>query len=85
MVFINFRNDRARQLTIALTQVDMPEYGMKTIPLHYYTMTPYDAEFNGLKQKNMPMLHFSSREEGRKNSEMKAGYSYLHRRLLLMI
>ena len=49
VVFINFRNDRARQLTIALTQVDMPEYGMKTIPLHYYTMTPYDAEFNGLK------------------------------------
>jgi len=49
VVFINFRNDRARQLTIALTQIDMPEHSMKTIPLHYYTMTPYDAEFNGLK------------------------------------
>ncbi|MFO7574777.1 MAG: 2,3-bisphosphoglycerate-independent phosphoglycerate mutase [Bacteroidales bacterium] len=48
VVFINFRNDRARQLTIALTQKDMPEYGMKTVPLHYCTMTPYDATFTGL-------------------------------------
>lgn len=48
VVFFNFRNDRARELTIALTQKDMPEYGMKTIPLHYCTMTPYDATFTGL-------------------------------------
>lgn len=48
VVFTNFRNDRARQLTIVLTQKDMPEHGMKTIPLHYCTMTPYDAEFQGL-------------------------------------
>ncbi|MEA1885957.1 MAG: 2,3-bisphosphoglycerate-independent phosphoglycerate mutase [Bacteroidota bacterium] len=48
VVFINFRNDRARQITIALTQKDMPEHGMKTIPLHYCTMTPYDVEFKGL-------------------------------------
>ena len=40
VVFINFRNDRARELTIVLTQHDMPELGMKTIPLHYLTMTP---------------------------------------------
>ena len=49
VVFINFRNDRARELTIALTQQDMPEAGMKTIPLHYLTMTPYDDRFRGLK------------------------------------
>lgn len=49
VVFINFRNDRARQLSIVLTQKDMPERGMKTIPLHFYTMTPYDADFKGLK------------------------------------
>jgi 2,3-bisphosphoglycerate-independent phosphoglycerate mutase len=48
IVFFNFRNDRARELTIALTQKDMPEEGMKTIPLHYCTMTPYDATFQGL-------------------------------------
>jgi len=48
VVFINFRNDRARELTIVLTQKDMPEHRMKTITLHYCTMTPYDAEFKGL-------------------------------------
>jgi len=48
IVFFNFRNDRAKELTIVLTQKDMPEYGMKTIPLYYCTMTPYDATFKGL-------------------------------------
>lgn len=48
VVFINFRNDRARQLTIVLTQKDMPEYGMTTIPLHYCTMTPYEVDFRGV-------------------------------------
>lgn len=48
VVFINFRNDRARELTIVLTQKDMPEQGMRTIPLHYLTMTPYDDNFRGL-------------------------------------
>ena len=48
IVFFNFRNDRAKELTIALTQKDMPENGMKTIPLYYCTMTPYDATFKGM-------------------------------------
>jgi len=48
VVFFNFRNDRAKELTIVLTQKDMPEAGMKTIPLYYCTMTPYDATFKGL-------------------------------------
>lgn len=49
IVFFNFRNDRAKELTIVLTQKDMPECGMKTIPsLYYCTMTPYDATFTGL-------------------------------------
>lgn len=48
VVFFNFRNDRAKELTIALTQKDLPEFGMKTMPLHYCTMTPYDATFTGL-------------------------------------
>jgi 2,3-bisphosphoglycerate-independent phosphoglycerate mutase len=48
VIFFNFRNDRARELTMALTQKDMPEAGMKTIPLYYCTMTPYDATFEGL-------------------------------------
>ena len=48
VVFFNFRNDRARELTIVLTQKDMPEFGMVTLPLHFCTMTPYDASFEGL-------------------------------------
>lgn len=48
VVFFNFRNDRARQLTEVLTQKDMPEHDMKTIALHFCTMTRYDAEFRGL-------------------------------------
>ncbi len=48
IVFFNFRNDRAKELTIVLTQKDMPEFGMKTMPLFYCTMTPYDATFKGL-------------------------------------
>lgn len=48
VIFFNFRNDRAKELTIVLTQQDMPDFGMKTIPLHYYTMTPYDSTFKGL-------------------------------------
>ncbi len=48
VVFFNFRNDRAKELTIVLTQKDMPEHGMQTIPLHYCTLTPYDATFQGM-------------------------------------
>jgi 2,3-bisphosphoglycerate-independent phosphoglycerate mutase len=49
VIFFNFRNDRAKELTIVLTQKDMPEAGMQTIPnLQYFTMTPYDATFEGL-------------------------------------
>ncbi|MBI9067364.1 MAG: 2,3-bisphosphoglycerate-independent phosphoglycerate mutase [Salinivirgaceae bacterium] len=44
----NFRTDRLRQMTTVLTQQDMPEHGMKTIPLHYVTMTTYDESFKGI-------------------------------------
>jgi 2,3-bisphosphoglycerate-independent phosphoglycerate mutase len=48
VIFFNYRNDRAKELTIVLTQTDMPEFGMKTLPLQYFTMTPYDEKFQGL-------------------------------------
>ena len=48
VIFYNFRNDRARELTAVLTQKDMPEEGMHTLPLHYCCLTPYDASFTGL-------------------------------------
>jgi len=48
VIFFNFRNDRAKELTIVLTQEDKPEEGMHTMPLHYYCMVPYDSSFKGL-------------------------------------
>ena len=48
VIFYNFRNDRARELTAVLTQNDMPEQGMHTLPLYYCCLTPYDATFKGL-------------------------------------
>ena len=49
VIFFNFRSDCAKELTVALTQQDMPEQGMTTIPnLQYYCMTPYDDSFTGV-------------------------------------
>ena len=49
VIFFNYRNDRAKELTVVLTQQDMPEAGLHTIPgLQYYCMTPYDASFKGV-------------------------------------
>ena len=48
IVFFNFRNDRAREITSVLTQEDMPEMGMKTMPLYYCCLTPYDDKFKGV-------------------------------------
>ncbi|MCB8964796.1 MAG: 2,3-bisphosphoglycerate-independent phosphoglycerate mutase [Bacteroidales bacterium] len=48
VICFNFRTDRLREISIALTQKDMPEFGMKTLPLHYVTMTRYDDSFRNV-------------------------------------
>jgi 2,3-bisphosphoglycerate-independent phosphoglycerate mutase len=49
VIFFNFRNDRAKELTQVLTQQDLTDEGMHTInDLHYFTMTPYDANFKNV-------------------------------------
>ena len=49
VIFFNYRPDRAKEITIAFTQQDMPEHGLKTIKdLQYYCMTPYDSSFTGI-------------------------------------
>ncbi|MCR9154480.1 MAG: 2,3-bisphosphoglycerate-independent phosphoglycerate mutase [Bacteroidetes bacterium] len=45
----NFRTDRGRQITTALSQQDFPDFGMKTLPLHFVTMTRYDDTFKGIE------------------------------------
>lgn len=48
VICFNYRTDRLRETTVVLTQKDMPEFGMKTLPLQYYTMTRYDDSFKGV-------------------------------------
>lgn len=44
----NFRTDRLREITTVLSQQDMPEEGMKSLPLYYVTMTRYDESFKNV-------------------------------------
>jgi len=48
VISFNFRTDRCREITTALTQKDMPEFGMKKLNLHYVTMTNYDSTFRNV-------------------------------------
>ncbi|MUP44283.1 2,3-bisphosphoglycerate-independent phosphoglycerate mutase [Gramella sp. BOM4] len=48
VIYFNFRTDRGRQLTQALSQDDFPEYNMKKLPLYYVTMTKYDDSFKNI-------------------------------------
>lgn len=48
VIFFNFRTDRGRQLTEALSQVDIPEYDMKKIPSYFVTLTTYDETFTNV-------------------------------------
>lgn len=79
VIFFNYRNDRAKELTTVLTQHE--EDGMKPLPgLQYYCMTPYDATFTGvhilfdkenvpdtlgeyLSRKNKKQLHIAETEK----------------------
>ena len=45
VIFFNFRTDRGRQLTRALTQEDFPDLEMKKLKLNFLTMTNYDKSF----------------------------------------
>ena len=48
VIFFNFRTDRGRQLTRALTQEDFPDFEMKKLKLNFLTMTNYDESFTDL-------------------------------------
>jgi len=45
VICFNFRTDRGREITIALTQKAFPEYQMEPLKLHYVTLTAYDDTF----------------------------------------
>jgi len=45
----NFRTDRGREITQALTQENFPEQKMQALDLHYVTMTNYDESFQNIQ------------------------------------
>ncbi|MGB3606400.1 MAG: 2,3-bisphosphoglycerate-independent phosphoglycerate mutase [Psychroserpens sp.] len=48
VIFFNFRTDRGRELTEALSQNDFHEQNMHKLDLHYVTLTNYDDSFKGI-------------------------------------
>ena len=84
VIFFNYRNDRAKELTTVLTQHDMPEEGMHTIPgLQYYCMTPYDASFKGVhilfdKEDVANTLAEYLAKQGRKQLHIAETEKYAH-------
>ena len=49
VICFNFRTDRCREITEVLTQTDFPDLKMKSLPLHYTTMTQYDQSFKNVR------------------------------------
>jgi 2,3-bisphosphoglycerate-independent phosphoglycerate mutase len=49
VICFNFRTDRPREITIALTQKAFPEFQMEPLNLHYCSMTNYDATFKNIQ------------------------------------
>ena len=83
VIFFNYRNYRAKELTVVLTQQDMPEAGMHTLPLYYCCMTPYDAKFTGLhilfdKENVVNTLGEIVSKAGRKQLRIAETEKYAH-------
>jgi 2,3-bisphosphoglycerate-independent phosphoglycerate mutase len=49
VICFNFRTDRGREITMALTQKSFPEQNMHPLNLHYITMTTYDETFKNVR------------------------------------
>ena len=48
VIFFNFRTDRGRELTEALSQTDFHEQNMHKLNLHYVTLTNYDDTYKNV-------------------------------------
>ena len=83
VICINFRTDRLRELTIVLTQKDMPDYNMITLDVKYYTMTRYDDSFEGIniiydKENVNNTLGEVFAQEGKKQIRIAESEKYPH-------
>ncbi|KAF4529460.1 hypothetical protein B566_EDAN017865, partial [Ephemera danica] len=79
----NFRTDRGREITQALTQKDFPEQNMKKLDLYYLTMTEYDKTFENIKvifdDSNVPVTLGEVLEKaGKKQIRMAETEKYPH-------
>ena len=82
IIFYNFRNDRARELTAVLTQQDMPEEGMHTLPLYYCCLTPWRP--HPLRQGTGPGHPGRNRFQGRQAPASHRGNGEIRPRHLLL-
>ena len=49
VICFNFRTDRCREITQVLSQIDLPEFDMNKLSLHYTTMTEYDHTYKNVQ------------------------------------
>lgn len=83
VVCFNFRTDRPREISIALTQKDLHEYNMNALDISYYTMTNYDATFKNVnvifEKENLTMtLGEVLQKEGRTQVRIAETEKYPH-------
>lgn len=83
VICFNYRTDRCREITQALTQQDFPDYGMHPLPLHYVTMTRYDQRFKNVevvfeKQNLKDTLGETISKAGRKQIRIAETEKYPH-------
>lgn len=79
----NFRTERLREITLALSQKDIPEFNLFRLPLHYFTMTNYDDTFQGVtaifnKEKVHDTLGEVLSRQGLKQFRMAETEKYAH-------
>lgn len=83
VICFNFRTDRGRQITEALTQKEFPEHDMKPLNLHYVTLTRYDDTFKDVqvifeKDKLQKTLGETLSEKGKKQIRIAETEKYPH-------
>lgn len=83
VVCFNYRTERLRELTEALTQADKPEFGLKTVALHYYTLTSYNDDYQKVqvifpKEKLKETLGELVAEAGLKQLRLAETEKYAH-------
>lgn len=83
VICFNFRTDRLRQISTVLTQTDLPEFEMKTLPLHYITLTTYDEKYKGVevvftKQHVQNTMGEVISREGKKQIRIAETEKYAH-------